>query len=231
MQTYANERIALVSRETRLAWRPLAVWLAVSGAAALAVAATPGAWRGAIASGGPGAAADLIVAGCTTALSVALAWLWVVTTATVATLARGRTGSRGGATRRLVLAACGVAVVAGTGLPAHAGGGEGRELLAGLALPERAVAPAVHHPTRQTPTRALGSAVAATDTYVVRPGDSLWSIALAHPGPAGSVEQRWRAIWQANRDLVGDDPDLILPGQALRLPGGNRHDRHEQDGD
>jgi nucleoid-associated protein YgaU len=30
---------------------------------------------------------------------------------------------------------------------------------------------------------------------------------------------RWRAIWTANRDVVGLDPDLIHPGQALRLPG------------
>ena len=63
-----------------------------------------------------------------------------------------------------------------------------------------------------------GSRSAAPETYVVRPGDSLWSIARAHPDDSGSVDQRWRAIWRANRDVVGDDPDLIIPDQALRLP-------------
>jgi hypothetical protein len=217
-------------------WRPLVVWLAVSGAAVLTAASTPGAWRAATRSAGPDAVGDLLVAGCATALTLALARLWVVTTTTVVGLLRGRVIRGGGATRRLVLVACGAAVVAGTALPASATGGEGRELLAGLALPDRAVAPAAHRPgpapRDRTPARTEAQPGTAADgTYVVRPGDSLWAIARAHPDASGSVERRWRSIWQANRDLVGDDPDLILPGQALRLPGDNHHDRHEQDGD
>ena len=220
-----------MSRGSRTPCRPLAVWLGVSSAALLAASSLPGLWRSAWAGAGPGAVADLLVAGCATALTLALAWLWVVTTATVAGLLTGTVAAGGGATRRLVLVACGVAVAAGTALPATASGGEGRELLVGLALPDRAVAPATHHQHR--PALRTTSGPAAPDTYVVRPGDSLWSIARAHPGAtgSGSVERRWRAIWQANRDLVGDDPDLILPGQALRLPDGTDHDRHEQDGD
>lgn len=231
MQTHANERIATVSRGSRTTSRPLAVWLAVSGAALLAASSLPDAWRSAGAGAGPDAVADLLVAGCATALTVALAWLWIVTTATVAGLLTGKVRAGGGATRRLVLVACGVAVVAGTALPATASGGEGRELLIGLALPDRAVAPAP--PRQHRPVLGTTAGPEAPDTYVVRPGDSLWSIARAHPGAtgSGSVERRWRAIWQANRDLVGDDPDLILPGQALRLPDRTDHDRHEQDGD
>lgn len=213
-----------MSREARTTWRPLAVWLAVSGAAFLAASSLPGAWRAASAGAGPEAVADLLVAGCAAGLSVALDWLWVVTTVTVAGLLTGTAHAGGGATRRAVLLACGVAAVAGTALPAAAVGGEGRELLVGLTLPDRAVAPAPH---RQHPE--------APDTYVVRPGDSLWSIARAHPDATGAVEGRWRAIWRANRDVVGDDPDLILPGQALRLPDDHHHDhphdRPEQDGD
>jgi hypothetical protein len=231
MQTDANERIETVSRGPRTTWRPLAVWLAVSAATLLAASSLPGAWRSARVGAGPDAVADLLVAGCATALTVALAWLWVVTTGTVAGLLTGKVRAGGGTTRRLVLVACGVAVVAGTTLPATASGGEGRELLVGLALPDRAVAPAAHR--RHRPVVRTAAEPGAPDTYVVRPGDSLWSIARAHPGVATSVERRWRAIWQANRDLVGDDPDLILPGQALRLPDGtdHDHDRHEQDGD
>ena len=182
-------------------------------------------WAAARSASGATAVSDVVVAACATGLALALVWLWLVTTVTVLGLLRGRT-AQGGATRRLVLLACGVAVVAGTGAPALASGGDGSELLAGLSLPERAVAP--HH-QRAEPRPA---APAPAGTYVVRPGDSLSSIALAHPG-AGSLDDRWRALWRANRDVVGDDPDLIHPGQALRLPG-TRHDSQAQpdeDGD
>ena len=194
--------------------RPLLVWLLVSAAAATGLVSVPAAWTAAGSASGATAGSDLVVATCATGLALALTWLWLVTTTTLLGVLRGRTTGRG-ATRRLVLLACGVAVAAGTALPAHASGGDGRELLVGLSLPERAVAPAAHHSS-------------PGDTYVVRPGDSLSSIALAHPG-TGSLEDRWRAIWRANRDVVGDDPDLILPGQALRLP--DTTPGTQQDGD
>ncbi|WP_331526375.1 LysM domain-containing protein [Nocardioides sp.] len=55
---------------------------------------------------------------------------------------------------------------------------------------------------------------------VVRPGDSLWSIAEADlpPGaPDRAVVSRWHAIYAVNRALVGPDPDLLEPGQRLHL--------------
>lgn len=196
--------------------RPCAVWLAVSAALVASSRAVPGAWR---AAHGPTEVADVLVAVCATALAASLAWLWAITTTTVAGLLTGRRGRwHASATRRLVLLACGAAVVAGPALPAAATGGEGPELLVGLSLPDRATAPvrpALHQQPPAPPTPA---------DYVVRPGDSLWSIARAHPDDATDVEERWRAIWRANRDVVGDDPDLILPGQALRLPTTRRTD-------
>jgi nucleoid-associated protein YgaU len=50
-------------------------------------------------------------------------------------------------------------------------------------------------------------------TYVVKEGDSLSKIAKRHYGDAGE----WRKIYDANRDQI-KDPDLIHPGQPLRLP-------------
>jgi len=50
-------------------------------------------------------------------------------------------------------------------------------------------------------------------TYTVRAGDTLSHIAQHHYGKAS----RWHAIFEANRDQL-DDPDLIRPGQVLRLP-------------
>ena len=34
--------------------------------------------------------------------------------------------------------------------------------------------------------------------------------------PTAEVDRRWRAIYRANRDAIGADPDLIRPGQRLR---------------
>ncbi|MEW2066161.1 transglycosylase family protein [Streptomyces sp. NPDC007346] len=48
--------------------------------------------------------------------------------------------------------------------------------------------------------------------YTVQPGDSLWAIADAQELPQG-----WTGLYEANKDLLGPDPDLILPGQSLDL--------------
>ena len=50
-------------------------------------------------------------------------------------------------------------------------------------------------------------------TYTVRKGDTLSAIAQRHYGKAS----RWHAIFEANRDQLSD-PDLIQPGQILKLP-------------
>ncbi|PCG85521.1 transglycosylase domain-containing protein [Streptomyces sp. WZ.A104] len=51
---------------------------------------------------------------------------------------------------------------------------------------------------------------AAAGDYVVQPGDNLWAIADAQKLPQG-----WTGLYEANKDLLGSDPDLILPGQSL----------------
>ena len=50
-------------------------------------------------------------------------------------------------------------------------------------------------------------------TYTVVKGDSLSRIAQHQYGDAN----KWRKIYEANRDLI-KDPDLIYPGQALKIP-------------
>jgi nucleoid-associated protein YgaU len=50
-------------------------------------------------------------------------------------------------------------------------------------------------------------------TYVVVSGDSLSKIAKREYGDA----QKWTKIYEANRNLI-KDPDLIYPGQELRIP-------------
>lgn len=50
-------------------------------------------------------------------------------------------------------------------------------------------------------------------TYTVQKGDTLSAIAQHHYGKAS----HWHAIFEANREQL-DDPDLIRPGQVLKLP-------------
>ena len=49
------------------------------------------------------------------------------------------------------------------------------------------------------------------DPYTVKSGDTLSKIGQHH-GVA------WREIYEANKDVIGDNPDLIKPGQQLRIP-------------
>lgn len=58
------------------------------------------------------------------------------------------------------------------------------------------------------------SQAAPEQTYTVKKGDSLSRIAKRVYGDA----QQWRKIHEANRDII-DNPDLIHPGQVLKLPG------------
>jgi hypothetical protein len=73
---------------------------------------------------------------------------------------------------------------------------------------------------QETPTRPMtmgGAAGARSESgfVVVRPGDSLASIARKILGTAS----RWREIWELNRDFI-PNPRLVYPGQTLRLPAG-----------
>jgi nucleoid-associated protein YgaU len=53
-----------------------------------------------------------------------------------------------------------------------------------------------------------------SDTYIVVAGDSLSKIAKSYYGDAN----KWNRIYEANRDQI-KNPDLIHPGQQLRIPG------------
>jgi nucleoid-associated protein YgaU len=63
--------------------------------------------------------------------------------------------------------------------------------------------------------KVTGGAPAATSgkTYTVKSGDTLSKIAKDHLGNANA----YMKIYEANRDQLSN-PDLIKPGQVLRLP-------------
>ncbi|MFF8711732.1 peptidoglycan DD-metalloendopeptidase family protein [Streptomyces sp. NPDC015184] len=50
------------------------------------------------------------------------------------------------------------------------------------------------------------------ESYTVARGDSLSAIAASE-----HVRGGWQRLYEANREVVGDDPDLIFPGQRLSI--------------
>ena len=56
----------------------------------------------------------------------------------------------------------------------------------------------------------------AQDGYSVEVGNTLWDLAERFMGDPF----QWRAIWDANRETI-PNPDLIYPGQVIRIPNGD----------
>jgi nucleoid-associated protein YgaU len=51
-------------------------------------------------------------------------------------------------------------------------------------------------------------------TYTVKSGDSLSKIAKNLYGDA----QQWHKIYEANKDVIGANPNMIQPGQTFKIP-------------
>lgn len=93
----------------------------------------------------------------------------------------------------------------------HAAVGVTSHELAGLPYPDR--------PSSATPPAAVRRR--HTGVVIVRPGDTLWAISRRSlPAGASDAEiARSCAAWYAaNRTVIGDDPDLIIPEQHLHPP-------------
>lgn len=222
--------------------RCLLVWLTVS-----AVAGAASLWAAPDVTAVPRATSfdAYVAAGAGAALIGCGVWAWVVTTVVVACAVRDRERSRTGDryqpgvpgwARRLVLAACGIALVgAAQSAPAHATpgeiapmtqrGGDGGPSGLGLPLPDRTTGPLRDESRDPAAAGAVATTVATGALHVVQPGDSLWSIAtdLLAPGTSnhdiGALVAR---LYSTNQALIGNDPDLIQPGHRLRTPLGER---------
>lgn len=63
------------------------------------------------------------------------------------------------------------------------------------------------------PPAPAAEAAPAEQTHTVESGDSLWAIAERFYGDGS----QWSRVFEANRDQL-DNPDVIQPGQVLRIP-------------
>ncbi|MFW3172515.1 transglycosylase family protein [Geodermatophilus sp. CPCC 206100] len=74
--------------------------------------------------------------------------------------------------------------------------------------------PAPAQPAAETAETAetYGRHAAGGGDYTVRRGDTVAKIAAAHG-------ERWRELYQRNLDVIGSNPNRILPGQVLEVAG------------
>jgi hypothetical protein len=52
--------------------------------------------------------------------------------------------------------------------------------------------------------------------HTVKEDETLSHIALKYYGSA--VKEKWMVIYEANKDVIGDNPNVIVPGQMLKIP-------------
>ena len=68
--------------------------------------------------------------------------------------------------------------------------------------------------------RARSKPIKAKVAYIgertVVAGDTMGGIALEFYGSA--LEDKWMAIYEANKETIGDNVRLIKPGQVLKIP-------------
>ena len=65
-----------------------------------------------------------------------------------------------------------------------------------------------------SPVPSVTGASSPTPDYVVQPGDTLRSIAQQVYGDAS----QWPRIYDANRDIIGSNPDNLTAEMRLRIP-------------
>jgi nucleoid-associated protein YgaU len=99
---------------------------------------------------------------------------------------------------------------------------------AGVVLRGRSLGPSAASDSASRPTFVVGPSVSPTplassspsppvvaaSEYEVQPGDTLRSIAQEKYGDP----EQWPRIYDANRDVIGSDPDRLQAGSRLRLP-------------
>jgi nucleoid-associated protein YgaU len=84
--------------------------------------------------------------------------------------------------------------------------------------------PSTSTPPRSAPSRSTPPT--SDDEVIVHRGDTLWSIAERHLGPAATnaeIARDWPHWFTANRDVIGNDPDHLVPDERLHPPEPHAH--------
>ncbi len=71
-------------------------------------------------------------------------------------------------------------------------------------------------PTHEGRGASLFGSTKIKAEHVVESGDTLGALALKYYGSA--AKEKWMAIYEANKRVIGDNPNLIKPGQRLKIP-------------
>lgn len=90
--------------------------------------------------------------------------------------------------------------------------------------PEDSPEPPQEAGTEPGPTIDPASTSTPSEDYTVLAGDSLWTIAAQHllaEPTAEDIAAAWPRWYGQNDDVIGDNPDLIQPGQVLTVPDHN----------
>ena len=87
------------------------------------------------------------------------------------------------------------------------------EYLKGADQNTSSAAPATAPAPAAAPTGTGGGA--GGTTYTVKKGDNLWTLAKKFYGSGADYTK----IYEANKDTIGKNPNLIYPGQTFTIPG------------
>ncbi len=104
---------------------------------------------------------------------------------------------------------------------------DGPTVTTSVASPAPAAAPgdngpaAAAEPETSAPLSSAPTTGQAAEEITVRPGDTLWSLAqrsLPADADDAAVDAAWRQWFAVNRNVIGDNPDRLEPGQILLAP-------------
>lgn len=92
------------------------------------------------------------------------------------------------------------------------------DFTAGAELPTvtQVAPPPISTPPSSSQSAALPPKPARSITVV--PGDTLWDISVRLTGDPAQASAAVQLIWEENRDVIGDDPNVIYPNQVLNIP-------------
>lgn len=74
----------------------------------------------------------------------------------------------------------------------------------------------IKKPAIGAPSAAVPSPVKFIAEHTVAAGETLSHIALKYYGSA--AKEMWMHIYEANREVIGDNPNRVLPGQVYKIP-------------